>query len=348
MKQTFWFLMMLTALTLTACSKDDDNDNGTQEEDAAELAQIQEKQQADLMVNALCSYNATTATYTPRIGEAINATTPTIFYAIANTADEARSKYEGIVGITRTGSSSTATLPTDVKRGDLHLTFAPSTAAGETARITVDCPRLASVLTAIVFIPETAWPENDDTPSPFNFLSVWRQKSTGYYYLCTKASYGGGGQMLTFDGGWEEDWFTRYEHWQGQFYLWKNTASEKAFDGLCDGLKYSQDTFRALLNALSSKGASSTTCAMLTSLFNGGEATFDVDYTYDHHLWWAYDCWDVTMKKLQISAGGKQNYYSVVYTHKDVPVRTTASHSFTFEPTYTVNNAEWELVYLSE
>ena len=361
MKQTFWFFMMLTALTLAACSSDDDdNNNGTGDDDAVELARIQEQIQANLMMKALCEYDSTTASYKPSIGEAINAPTPTIYYAIANSVEQARSRYENIVSFLRTEITADSTkvadpdetsdpLPTDVTRGDIHVSFAASSADGEVARINVDCPRLANVLTAIVFIPETAWPEND-VVNPFNYLSCWREKTTGRIYICVQECKGGKGIMLTLDGGWEEDWFKAYDHWQGQFYLWKSTASYDAFRGLSDAWKYSRDKLN-YMNAALQRSYPNTTTAKYMRNFMGSYAyiwntDFDYEVSYDHHLWWAYNCWDVTVKRLCFYYKSHGIYtWSSSYTHKEVPARENPSHSFDFDRGYKKDNNVWEAIY---
>ena len=355
-------LAMAMGLTLTACSSDDDNDNNsTQEENAAEVARIQEQMQADLMMKALCEYDSTTATYTSRIGEAINAPTPTIYYAIANTVEQARSRYEDIVSFLRTETSeSTKTadpdvasepLPTDVTRGDIHVSFAASSAAGEVARINVDCPRLANVLTAIVFIPEEAWPENADVVAPFNYMSCWREKSTGRIYICTQECKGGKGIMLTLDGGWEEDWFKKYDYWQGEFYLWKETASYDAFRGLSDAYKYSPDRLNFMNNALQKSYPSTTTAGYMRNFVEYGstyifDCDFDYDYSYDHHLWRFYNCWDVTIKRLYFNPYTHDvKTHNTDYTHKQVPQRTNPSHEFTFDRGDKRDDNVWEAIY---
>jgi len=347
MKQTFWFLMMLTALTLTACSKDDDNDNGTQEDDAIEVARIREKLDAELMTNALCSYNAETATYTPRIGEAINAPTPTIYYAIANTVDEARSKFESIVAVTRTDSLDTTPLPNDVTRGDVHLTFAASTAAGETARINVDCPRLAVVLTTIVFIPETAWPENGDLVTPYDFLSCWREKSTGRIYICTRNGFGGSGQMLTFDGGWTDKWFKDKTYWQGEFYQWENTATEEALKGLCDGMLNSPDKFQKMFEQMGKKAGGSRTYNIVKSLYvDRGTLTFDLDFSWDT-VWYRFYYYYYVKKNYFTFRRSDNAWWKWTheYIRDDTPKTGEASHSFAFSRSDGKDNSNWEAIY---
>ena len=352
-------LVMAMSAMLTACSSDDDNNNGTQEEDPAEVAKVQEKMQADQMMQALCKYDSTTATYTPRIGEAIKAPTPTIYYAIANSVEQARSRYEGIVAFLRTettdGTKTAAPdetsepLPTDVTRGDIHVSFAASSADGETARITVDCPRLKNVLTAIVFIPETAWPTND-TPAPFNHLSCWREKSTGRIYVCVQDCRGGNGIMLTFDGGWGEDWFRNYSYWQGEFYLWCNTASYDAFRSLSDAWKYNPNRLKSMSDALRKAYPNTTTSKYMrwfaTSDVDIWNTDYDYSYSYDHHLWWAHYCYDVTINRLCFYYKSHNIYtWSSSYTHKSTPERKNPSHDFTFDRSYNRKDSDWEAIY---
>lgn len=345
MKQTLWFLLMLTAMMLTACSSDDDDNNGT-EDDAAELAQIREKQQANLMVNALCKYDSLTATYKPRIGEAINAPTPTIYYAVANTVEEARSRYESIVGVTRTDVTDASALPNDMTHGDVHLTFAPSTADGETARITVDCLRLKDVLTAIIFIPESAWPENKDLASPFGFLSAWYQPSIGINWICVREARGSDGLLLTFDGGWWYTEFDKYTHHQGYFWLYKDLADSEAIKCLAEGIRNSPDKFNAMVKKLGEHNSNSGTYKILNRLKNNEYITFDLSFDWDYHLWKAYHCYDVTVYRCAITQSHAFITGSNYYTHEDTPTRCEPSHHATFDRGYdNKDNKEWVAIY---
>lgn len=337
-------LMMAMSAMLTACSSSDaDDNNNTQEEDAAEVTRIQEQMQADLIVLALCDYDEAAGKYTPRIGEAIQAGTPTIRYAVADTQEEARSRYSEIVSVAR-DNTDTSALPNDVTRGDVHVAFANGSGS-ETGRITVDCARLSGVLSAIVFVPRSAWPENDES-SPFEFLSCWKEKSTGYYYICVREGMGGEGRLVTFDGGWYEDWFRQYDHWQGQFYLWGGTADATAFTGLADALTFDKTELGQLLAALSAKGGSgSQTYSVVSALLNGGTDTFDVSYTSGHHLWWAHPCYDVTVKRATMGKGSYPVFYTESYTHKQVPERTKPSHCIKFGMDYGRSAAQWEEVF---
>ena len=214
-------LMMAMGLMLAACSKDDDDNKSEQPEEDLNSAIMKENLEANMMLAGLCDIDSIpgggTVTYTPRVGKALYSATPTVYYAIANSAEEARNIYEGIVACIRTDSLDTTPYPSDVKRSDVHLTFGAGSAVGETGRIAVDCPRLKDVLTSIVFLTDATWPEND-TATPFNFLSLWHQKSTDRYYLCVREAKGSPGMMITWESGWWEDWFD--SDWQGKFSLY--------------------------------------------------------------------------------------------------------------------------------
>lgn len=341
-------LVLMTSLSHTACSSDNE-DNDQEEDDSKELALIRERQDAEMILSSLCKIDSVpecTVTYSPRIGEIIYLITPTISYTIANNVSQARHVYNGIVSFMCTDSLGTAQIPTEVKRGDVHLTFSTSSAEGEIARITVDCPRLKNVLTEIVFVPETAWPDNADVSSPFNFASLWRQKTTGLYYICTKDAKGGNGQMLTFDGGWADDWFRKYDHWQGEFYLWDCTSTQEALTGLSDCMMYSSSKFKELKDALKNRDKNSGTYKMLEILYDERRCvTFDRNYTYDHHVWWAFNCYDVTLYKTTFYSDYSVQHWSAFYTHDNTPQKSTPSHSFSFDRSYKRYDWEWEAIY---
>lgn len=64
--------------------------------------------------------------------------------------------------------------------------------------------------------------------------------------------------------------------------------------------------------------------------------TFDNSYRYDHHLWWAHYCYDVTIYKTTFFYDYTCSSWSVYYTHRETPRRSTASHSFYFTPEFKV------------
>lgn len=263
-------LMMAMAAVLTACSNDDDNNNGTQEEDPAELAKIREQAQADAMYDQLCMKDTTQGAdvYVSRIGKVLHTVTPTIYYAIANSVEEARDRYESIVAVASNDSIVTSSQPDDVKRGDVHVSFAASSAQGEVARIMVDCPRLQNVVTSIVFLTDEAWPEND-LVSPFNFLSLWQYTPNGNYYLTVRDSKGGKGLMLTFDSGWTVYKAVSEAGGKWNIYDNENLACLDCFKSLSSCMLYYPDRFKAMMDDFAQKGnANSKTYQVLRYLFN--------------------------------------------------------------------------------
>lgn len=259
-------LMMAMSLALTACSSDDDNDNAT----ATEIEKTLEEVQAEALYQQLCVKDTTKGAnaLVSRIGKVLYTVTPTIYYTIANSIEEARDRYESIVAVASNDSIVISPLPDDVKRGDVHVSFAASSAPGEVARITVDCPRLKDVVTSIVFMTDEAWPEND-LASPFNFLSLWQYVPNGNYYLTVRDSKGGMGLMLTFDSGW-----TVYRkitddganYWN--IYDNDNLACLDCFKSLSSCMLYYPDKFKAMLDNFARNGdTNSKTYKVLKYLF---------------------------------------------------------------------------------
>jgi len=260
-------LAMAMGLMLTACSKDDDN--GTQEENAADVAKVLEQVQADAMYNQLCMPDTTKVptTLVSRIGKVLYTVMPTIYYTIANSVEEARDRYESIVAVASNDSIVISPLPDDVKRGDVHVSFAASSAPGEVARITVDCPRLKDVVTSIVFMTDEAWPEND-LASPFNFLSLWQYVPNGNYYLTVRDSKGGMGLMLTFDSGWTVHEVLNEGGGKWNIYDNENLACLDCFKSLSSCMLYYPDKFKAMLDNFAQKGGTnSKTYKVLKYLF---------------------------------------------------------------------------------
>ena len=264
-------LMMAMGLTLTACSSDDDNDS-TQTVSEAELAKIREETEAEIMYEQLCMKDTTQGAnvYVSRIGKVLYPITPTVYYTIANSLEEARDYYETIVGVASNDSVVTSPMPDDVKRGDVHVSFAASSAQGEVAQITVDCPRLKNVVTSIVFLTDDAWPEND-LASPFNFLSLWQYEPNGNYYLTVRDSKGGMGLMLTFDSGWTIAKTLKIEYWgNAEAVFYENMASLDCFKALASCMRYNADKFQKMMNAFAEHGdTNSKTYQVLKRLWEG-------------------------------------------------------------------------------
>ncbi len=346
-----YFYIVLAAIafifTLSCCSKDSDIENQQQqEEDDFEVAQIKEEQKTMGILQGLCDiveHEDGSIEYQPRIGKALYEITPTVYYAPVDSLEEAENTYYQLLSALNE-SEEQQTKDKDITQGDIHLTFNTGTSS-EIASIKIDCPRLKNVLTEIIFIPRNKWPENDFA-SPFLFLSIWRQTSTKHIYVCVRKAEGCKGIMLTFDGGWENDYFKKYDHWQGEFYLWLKTAQPDAFEALTGAMKFATSKFETMFSKLGQYNGK--TYKMMNTLYRelnkNYSVTFDNSYTYGHHVWWAYNCYDVTMRKTTVYHDHTYNTWSIFYTHKQKPQKSTASHAFYFTQDFN-NKQGWECLY---
>lgn len=350
MKQTFWFLLMLTALTLASCSKDDDDNKSEQPEEDLNSAIIKENLEANMMLAGLCDIDSVpgggTVTYTPRLGKALYSATPTVYYTVANSPEEARGIYEGIIAFIRTDSLDTTAFPSDIKRGDVHLTFGAGSGEGETGRITVDCPRVNDKITNVVFLTDEAWPEND-VSTPFNFLSLWHQKSTDRYYLCVREAKGSPGMMITWESGWWEDWFD--SDWQGKFSLWADCPKQEVYTALGNAMQYNSNKFQSMMNAMNKSSiphTSDKTWDMLNDFWNYSQYTryFDCDYSYSKGRWWFATNYYITVRRATVK-NRSVSLWQTYCEHQSYPLKKRGSYSFYFNNDYNNKNGDWEAIY---
>ena len=350
MKQTFWFLLVLTALTLASCSKDDDDNKSEQPEEDLNSAIIKENLEANMMLAGLCDIDSVpgggTVTYTPRLGKALYSATPTVYYTVANSPEEARSIYEGVIAFIRTDSLDTTAFPSDIKRGDVHLTFGAGSGEGETGRITVDCPRVNDKITNVVFLTDEAWPEND-VSTPFNFLSLWHQKSTDRYYLCVREAKGSPGMMITWESGWWEDWFD--SDWQGKFSLWADCPKQEVYTALGNAMQYNSNKFQSMMNAMNKSSiphTSDKTWDMLNDFWNYSQYTryFDCDYSYSKGRWWFATNYYITVRRATVK-NRSVSLWQTYCEHQSYPLKKRGSYSFYFNNDYNNKNGDWEAIH---
>ena len=328
------------ALALSSCSNDNETTTEEQEQEALD-ASIRESLKTRGIMEALCQIDTLDngkLSYTPRIGKVIESATPTVYYTIGYDLEYAQQTFQSIISPLNTNGEKH-----EVRQGNIHLKFSESTTPGELARISVDCPDLKDVLTEIVFITEERWPANDET-SPFNLLSIWRYENRTY--VCVRDSRSSEGVMLTFDGGWSNDWFRKYDHWQGQFYLWENTASSYAIQGLAYLLRYSPDHYKKMLDKMYELASNSS--RVWGSLYNGTLQRFDHDYSYTNGIWWGYNCYYVDLHKSSINRNGKYTFSdeTIHFEHKETPQRDLPSHEIRFTPGF--NKSGWECISKGE
>lgn len=330
-------------LVLSSCSKDSDTEDHKQEVEDVEAAKKREDMKTEGIMQSLCEiieHKDGSIEYQPRIGAAIYDVSPTIYYTTAESLEEAEGRYYNLIGALNS-SLDQQIRDKEITQGDIHLKFEKGSSS-EIARIKIDCPRLKDILTEIVFIQSNKWPEND-LASPFLFMSIWKQISTNRIYVCVRKSQGSKGIMLTFDGGWREDWFTKYNFWQKSFYLWKETAHPDDFYALAGAMKYSKSKFDSMFKIL--KQYECKTKEIIKILLLRNDLAFDTSYSYDHHLWRAHYCYDITLySTLILGYDYTCASLSVYCTHKQAPRRNTASHSFYFTPEFK-NDKDWECLY---
>ena len=331
------------ALTLSSCSNDNETATSEQEQEALD-ASIRESLKTRGIMQALCQIDTLDngkLSYTPRIGKALESATPTVYYTIGYDLEYSRQTFESIVSPVNSDWGQRLSLD-EVRQGNIHLKFSESNTPGELARITVDCPDLKDVLTEIVFITEERWPANDGASS-FNLLSIWRYQNR--IYVCVRDAHAQEGIMLTFDGGWSEDWFKKYSYWQGEFYLWEHTASSEAFQCLRYLLEHSYARFKQMYEKM--KERVSNPSKLWSHIYEGSSEDFDNDYTYDHGLWRFHYCYYVDINRSSIYQLDDGRYYCDKYTthyeHDNQPQKSRPSHEIRFTPGF--NMSGWECIY---
>ena len=95
--------------------------------DAEERAEfIRDSIKTVLVMNALCQVNTAETgevTYTPRLGAAINESTPSIYYSTAQSEEHAKSIYQSIASVLQEDSLEYEEIPNEVNQGDIVLTL---------------------------------------------------------------------------------------------------------------------------------------------------------------------------------------------------------------------------------
>jgi hypothetical protein len=285
---TFLICSFMFVFAVTACS-DDDTDDKNEEETFNQLEEnlALDTMRQELLISQLCDEEELLdgrVIYTPRYGEALHVATPTIYYVGIDTILKARAAWQNITSAVR-DSASAQTLINEVRVLNTHLSYTEGGSEGEFARIDVECPELANVLTSIVFIPIDRWPSNDQG-SPFGFLSVWKD-STGYYYVCVQKALGCNGILLSFDGEWRKKfiWYSLFN----STYIWKQSmARGDAFDALANCISYNPTQYNKALEELARvAGTNNNTYRKLKECATsptGKMVCFNNDYTIEGHI----------------------------------------------------------------
>lgn len=339
MKKTIILILAgITVLSFSCCS----NDDTTEKEQEAQEAAIRESLKTQGIMNALCEIDSIengTLTYTPRIGVALEPSTPTIFYTIGYDLTYARSTFQSIISSLNFSEEDNMRI-NEIRQEDIHLTFSESTASGEIARIKVDCPKLKNVLTEIVFIPEERWPTNDNA-SPFNLLSIW--KYDGLFYVCVKKAESESGIMLNLDGVPGREEFKEDTYWQGSFSLYKPTASAEAFDCLVYLMNNRPNAYSKMVDKMIEAGGHK----MWKDIIGGSrDATFARGFRAKSGLWCFHYCWYVDLDVTDIRGYGSSHYTihrTIHYEHKETPYYQRANSEIRFNTWF--NKYGWECIY---
>ncbi len=297
--------------------------------EAAQEAIDRNNMKTEMLMSQLCEVDSTPgcydAKYTPVRGEVLYATAPTSYYVIAFNAEHAESIYQSIVSVLQEGGM-TVTMPNEVTQGDIHLRYIPGDGTdGILGRISVDCPRLKNILTTIIFITDAAYP-NNDTITPCQHLSVWKQVKTGYHFICLREAKGGKGLLVTWDGGWTEKWF-KDSYWQWDFSLSDGCMHQDHYDLLVGGMIFYPDRFKSVIDVIKKDaGQKNATCQMLSDMFYHSSSNRRCVCDYSAHMgrWWCRTNWYVDLRWVDVK--DKKVYkHSDHYEHRSWP--TDKSHS---------------------
>ena len=351
-------VMTITATMagMTSCSNEDYLDgmglqqseamsqNQGQEPDDPNLLMIREELKTQMLMSAICDVDSVpgsgTATYTPRIGKVLYSATPTVYYTVADTPEEAEAYYYDIVSALQ-DSTGMASIGHAVMQGDIRLTFTPGGAANETGRLVIDCPRLKDVITTLVYVPKAAWPENISSPIPF--MSLVKEKSTGHIFLCLREAFGCQGILLTFDGGWIDDRFE--SDWQGTFYMKKYCAKQEVFNCLGRAIETRGTAVAEMMQMVCDRIPwDNITRNVLGKLYYERETMdFDCEYSYRKGRWWLATNYYIDLYKAKFE-NRKYTGYKKHYEHKSRPSLSIPSFAIYFNAQTPVNDL-YEFIY---
>lgn len=325
------FLSVLSFLCLfcffvvpTSCSDDDEtqdviNDEAEDPEDP-EAQRIADSLRSVSILSELAAYDSISGKYTPHLGEAIYPEHPEWYYLIADSVEQARQYFLNMFCDSTVVAGGNNTLICRFDAGS--LTFNPTSTADYVAVVDVNVPVISN-MKKLVFIRSSEWPHNDD--SPMRWGQIWRRtckgEGNGWLYFCATDfnCLSNEVRLMTFDGGWVKDHFGKYTHWQGSFDVYGNCASKEAFLGLNNYVQ-NIDSKRQILEDLKTFGLGNTRMyKMLQAIYNKDKGLdFNVGtHSYGHHLWWAYNCYDVT---ITYYSAKDRKIWSKYYTHKKKPV----------------------------
>ena len=258
MRKLIYIIFCLCILTIShSCNDNQMDEIKTPEElyeDSLDL-RMEQMDRAQLL-NNLCEIDTSTTnsiSYIPRHGKVLNETTPTVRYIGVESLEEAKNYFKMSIALPPQEDADNWRFTDFVEIADCRLEFTESQTSDEIARLAIDCPELKNVMTELVFIPRSLWPENDAS-SPFQYGSVW-MKDNGFIwnkivYICVRpCGYGQKGIMLTFDSGWGSILYNECIL-QGVFNLYSNCASYDAINAFTSFVNDSPNKFKAAYDAI--------------------------------------------------------------------------------------------------
>lgn len=213
MKKKYLAILLACVLPLvSACSNDDDNAISENETEEQGIVSNQLKHY-QMMLSQFCTVDSTSAgavVYHPRLGEAIEATQPSVYYVGVESEQEARNCFTAYFFMCDSISGEILQDLLTVDYGSYgYVKYTPADGRSVWATVDVNLPELKDVVSKIVFIPKAKWPTNYS--SPFYPGDIVRGNN-GWLWLCVRACEGGRGILMTWDGGTKSE--TRKDHYK--------------------------------------------------------------------------------------------------------------------------------------
>ena len=293
------FLLLLSSILFLACNKDSNLPSEDSELVKNDTVAMMQRLYRRMLVDYLCDTDTLTEgriCYIPRHGEVLDELTPTVRYIGVDSLKEAQRYFRFCLSLPPTeGEERSEEEYYTVCVDDCSLEFKESNTPDEIARLTIDCPELKDVLTEIVFIPSSLWPSNDsDKSTPFSFGSLWKKREgdKDWYYICVReCGQGHKGIMLTFDGGWSEDKFSKYMDTYGgisSFTISSNCASAEAINGFVDLIENHPNRFEHMVQEGFEGEKDSETrllCSNIIKRWKNKRLRLDEVIAYGNHQW---------------------------------------------------------------
>lgn len=290
------FLLLLSSILFFACNKESNLPSEDFELVKNDTVAMMQRLYRRMLVDYLCDTDTLTegrVCYIPRHGEVLDELTPTVRYIGVDSLKEAQRYFKFCLSLPPTeGEERSEEEYYTVCVDDCSLEFKESNTPDEIARLTIDCPELKDVLTEIVFIPSSLWPSNDRS-TPFAFGSLWKKRvgDKDWYYICvSECGQGHKGIMLTFDGGWSEDKFSKHMDTYGgisSFTISYNCASSAAIYGFKDLIENKPTRFIEMAKAFDGEKSSETgiLCLRIAERLQTKRLRLDEVIAYGNHQW---------------------------------------------------------------